>query len=242
MDLKKHKILILISLFAISMGIFESAIVVYLRELYYPLGFVFPLMPIDNHIAITELIREFASLIMLLSIGFIAGKNFSQGFAWFIYSFAIWDIVYYLFLYLILSWPKSLFTWDILFLLPITWTGPVIAPIIISFLMILLALSIYKYNIKNGFKVKILRKEWTLLITGSIIIFISFIWDYCRFLSRNISLNEFKNKALSDKLFNLSLSYIPEKFPWLIFTIGTLIICSGIILLIIRNKKNLYKK
>lgn len=192
MNLKKHQTLIWVTLFAISMGIFEGAVVVYLRELYYPLGFAFPLAPIDNHIAITELIREFASLFMLLSIGFIAGKNFSQGFAWFIYSFAVWDIIYYVFLYAILSWPESLFTWDILFLLPVTWTGPVIAPVIISCLMILLALIIYHYNGKSENKVKILRNEWILLILGSAVVFISFI---CIRVNTN-SINNFCPKKL----------------------------------------------
>ena len=87
--MKKHRILIWVTIFAISMGIFEGAVVVYLRALYYPSGFDFPLIPFDIKIAITELLREFASLVMLLSVGIIAGKNFSQRFAWFIYSFAV---------------------------------------------------------------------------------------------------------------------------------------------------------
>ncbi|MCD4835016.1 MAG: hypothetical protein K8R31_14555, partial [Bacteroidales bacterium] len=86
----KHKTLFWVTIFAITMGIFEGAVVVYLRALYYPEGFNFPLIPLDNYIAITELIRELASLFMLLSVGIIAGKNFSQRFAWFIYSFAVW--------------------------------------------------------------------------------------------------------------------------------------------------------
>jgi len=237
MNLKKHETLIWITLFAISMGIFEGAVVVYLREIYYPLGFAFPLTPMDNHIVITELIREFASLIMLLSIGFIAGKNFSQRFAWFIYSFAVWDIIYYVFLYAILSWPESLITWDILFLLPVTWTGPVIAPVIISLLMILLALTIYHYNRRSEFKVKIFRKEWIILISGSIIVFISFIWDYCRFLIKNISYNEFKTKSISEKLFDLSVKYIPENFPWIILLSGISILVIAIFLIFRRNQK-----
>ena len=102
MDFKKNKILLWITIFAITMGIFEGAVVVYLRALYYPIGFNFPLVLMDNQIVITELFRELASLFMLLSVGIIAGKNLSQRFAWFIYSFAVWDIVYYVFLYLIL--------------------------------------------------------------------------------------------------------------------------------------------
>ncbi len=233
----KHKTLFWVTIFAITMGIFEGAVVVYLRALYYPEGFNFPLIPLDNYIAITELIRELASLFMLLSVGIIAGKNFSQRFAWFIYSFAVWDIIYYIFLWLILAWPESLLTWDILFLLPITWTGPVLAPVLISVLMILLALIIYHFNLKSNFKLKILRKEWMILILGSFIVFISFIWDYCRFLFKNISLYELQNKSFSNKLFDLSVKYIPVSFNWVLFLSGFLIISFGIILILNRNKK-----
>ena len=236
--MKKHKILIWVSIFAVTMGIFEGSVVVYLRALYYPAGFEFPLAPIDNLIGFTELIRELASLFMLLSVGIIAGKNFSQRFAWFIYSFAVWDIIYYIFLYLILGWPESLFTWDILFLLPVTWTGPVIAPVLLSILMIVLALIIYHFNNKTQNKVKIIRKEWFILISGSVIVFTSFIWDYCRFLINQISFQEFQNKKISDKLFDLSVQYIPESFNWLIFSVGFLVISSGILLLYFRHKKS----
>jgi hypothetical protein len=222
------------------MGMFEGSVVVYLRALYYPSGFNFPLVPFDNLIGLTELIRELASLFMLLSVGIIAGKNFSQRFAWFLYSFAVWDIIYYVFLYLILGWPQSLLTWDVLFLLPVTWTGPVIAPVLISILMIILAFIIYHFNIKTKNKVKILRKEWIVLISGSVIVFISFIWDYCRFLINHISFQEFQSKKISDKLFDLSVQYIPESFNWFLFTLGFLVISSGILLLYFRNKKTIF--
>ncbi len=229
MEIRKHKTLIWITIFAISMGIFEGAVVVYLRALYYPNGFNFPLVPFDNFIAITELTRELASLFMLLSVGIIAGKNFTQRFSWFIYSFAIWDIIYYVFLYAILGWPESLLTWDILFLIPITWTGPVIAPILLSLLMILLALIIYHFNQKANKKVIITKQVWTLLISGSLIVFISFIWDYCKFLFKYISIEEIKGKQFSDKLFDMSVQYIPESFNWIFFIVGTSIIIFGIL-------------
>ena len=234
--MKKHRILIWITICAISMGIFEGAVVVYLRELYYPEGFGFPLVPFNNRIAITELLRELASLFMLLSVGIIAGKNFSQRFAWFIYSFAVWDIVYYIVLFAILHWPESLLSWDLLFLLPITWTGPVITPILISMLMIFLALIIYKYNIKSNNNVKITQREWTFLITGAIVIFISFIWDYCKFLIKSITINEIKNIDFSNRLLELSETYIPVQFPWLIYLFGFIILGFSCYQIYKRNK------
>ena len=236
--MKKNSILIWITLFAISMGIFEGAVVIYIRALYYPEGFNFPLVFMENRIAITELIREFASLIMLLSVGVIAGKNFSQRFAWFIYSFAVWDIVYYIFLYLILGWPESLFTWDILFLLPVTWTGPVIAPVIISILMIILSLVIYKHNLNTNFKVKLLKNEWLLLILGSVVVFVSFIWDYCKFLIQNLNSISVKDEPFLQKVYDLSFKYFPSRFPWIVFVFGVVIISTAIFLIHYRNKKS----
>src|ERR1044072_1842951 len=117
-----------ISLFAISMGFLESSVVIYLRELYYPSGFQFPLQPIPMAIARVEFFRELATLIMLIGVGILSGKTRLQRFAYFVLAFGIWDLFYYLFLYLFIGWPQSLATWDILFLIPVPWVGPVWAP------------------------------------------------------------------------------------------------------------------
>jgi hypothetical protein len=234
--MKKNNTLLWVTIFAIAMGIFEGAVVVYLRALYYPLGFTFPLVTLGKQIAITELIREFASLFMLLSLAILIGKNLSQKFAVFIYSFAVWDIVYYIFLKLILNWPESFFTWDILFLLPVTWTGPVISPIIISLLMISLALVINKYNIREKINLIINKQEWLILISGAFVVFLSFIWDYSKYLIYNIKFSELKI-PFSDKLFNLSIKYIPEKINWYLFFLGVIILLFGIWKLYNRNKQ-----
>src|SRR5436190_14320204 len=92
------KTILLLSLFSIAMGFMESAVVIYLRELYYPDGFKFPLVPIPPHIALVEFLREAATLIMLVIIGGIAGKNPTQRFCFFLFCFAVWDLFYYIFL------------------------------------------------------------------------------------------------------------------------------------------------
>lgn len=124
--------------FAIAMGFLEAIVVVYVRELYYPEGFRFPLKLIPPRIFSIELVRELTTLIMLAGIGLLAGKTKSGKFAWFLVNFGIWDITYYLALKIFLDWPESLHTWDILFLIPVTWIGPVLAPVICSVTMILL--------------------------------------------------------------------------------------------------------
>src|SRR4030043_48057 len=127
-----------LTVFSIAMAYLESAVVVYLRAIMYPEGFDFPLAPMQPGIAVTEIFREAATIIMLLGAGYLGGRYLTQRFAWFIYCFAIWDIFYYVFLKMLDHWPASLMTWDILFLIPTTWTGPVLTPLIVSLTMLLL--------------------------------------------------------------------------------------------------------
>ena len=102
------KRLLWLSFFGIAMGMLESAIVIYLREVYYPHGFAFPLTLVTRTVAITEFIREAATIIMLVCVAYLSGRNFHERMAYFIYAFAIWDIFYYLFLFEILNVLKSL--------------------------------------------------------------------------------------------------------------------------------------
>jgi hypothetical protein len=235
---KQIKIIFWITVFAIGMGFLESAVVVYLRNIYYPEGFQFPLSPIDNFIAITELLRETATLLMLISIGWIAGKSPISKFAFFIYSFAIWDIYYYVFLKLLLGWPESLLTWDILFLIPVTWVGPVIAPIILSLTMILLAYLIIMYEQNDVIPIIKLR-EWIILITGSCLLIFGFCLDYSTFLLEKYSFFEIFNFTGNDSFMEYVSTYTPRKFNWTIFILGEIILLSGIFLYYRRNKKKI---
>ena len=225
--MKLRHLLIVITLFAIAMGFLESAVVVYLREILYPGGFDFPLSLIPTHLAMTELFRELATLVMLVAIGILAGKSFSTGFAWFIYSFAIWDIFYYVFLWLLLAWPESLMTWDVLFLIPTTWTGPVLSPILVSLTMILLALVIL-LKAERGRDSRIPARIWTGLILGSLILIISFILDYSHHMLTYFSLVDMirMNKP---EIMEAATAYVPENFPWAIFATGELAILGSII-------------
>jgi hypothetical protein len=65
-----YKTLVVVTFFSIAMGLLESAVVVYLREIYFPDGFNFPLNPIHGKIFTIELLRELATLIMLISLDF----------------------------------------------------------------------------------------------------------------------------------------------------------------------------
>jgi len=113
-----HKQLWWLIVFSVAMGFLEAAVVVYLRLHYYPNGFEFPLVPLEERIATVEILREAATLVMLIGVGVLAGKNLQQRVAFFLLAFAIWDLVYYVGLKLVLDWPSSWLAWDILFLIP----------------------------------------------------------------------------------------------------------------------------
>src|SRR4030042_687681 len=210
MSKRALNIFLWLSLFSIAMGFLESAVVIYLREMLYPAGFDFPLQPIKEHLALTEVLREASTLIMLTAIAVITGRTRTEKFALFLYCFAVWDIFYYIFLRLLIGWPASLLTWDILFLIPVTWTGPVLAPVLVSLTMILLAVILVRYTDKT-FSTFIRPAEWVLLVTGAIIIFLSFAWDYSAFILEHYSFRELW-RVPKGALFDLSMEYIPVKF------------------------------
>ncbi len=228
--------LIIITVFAIAMALFECAVVIYLREIMYPDGFKFPLAPIHPHLLLTELFREASTLVMLICISLLAAKTFSHRFAWFVYSFAIWDIFYYVFLWLLLGWPESLMTWDVLFLIPATWTGPVITPLIITVLMLLLSLAILVPGAK-GKNTRLRTVEWAGLIAGSLVVVIAFIADYMKHMLNSFSFGELL-KVGDPRLMEAAQEYVPEKFPWFLFMAGVLVILATIIAIIRRLNKS----
>src|SRR4030065_1101828 len=149
----KTKVFFLI-IFGIAMGFLEAAVVVYLRQIYYPEGFAFPLKAMALGELSIEYLREISTIVMLFSIGIIAGRYFYDRFAYFLFCFGIWDIFYYVWLKILLNWPSSLLTWDILFLIPVVWAGPVLAPIICATTMIIFSGFILYYH-DQGYPVRI---------------------------------------------------------------------------------------
>ncbi len=221
--MKLTKKLFWLSAFSIAMGFLEAIVVVYLREIYYPGGFGFPMRMVSNKIFMTEVIREICTIVMLLSVAILIGKNKETMFAWFIMSFGIWDIFYYIALKLFLDWPASLLTWDILFLIPVTWLGPVIAPIICSVTMILLALVILFFHNKKG-KNLFTLKDVILLSGGALFIFIAFTWNYTKLLISNDLIMRMFVPGTEEKLKEIVLNYVPGRFFWELFSLGIILI------------------
>ena len=229
-------ILFWVALFAIAMGYLESAVVVYIREIYYPEGFSFPLKVLDNHILITEIFREAATLVMLIGIGIVAGRSPIERFGLFIYSFGWWDIFYYVFLKVLIDWPESLLTWDILFMLPTTWVGPVIAPLLNALVMIILGglISYFQGKYKS---VRIKAPEWLLLIAGSVVLLITYMQDYSRYMLKRNSISDLFFSIPDQNMLDHATQYIPRHFNWMLFIIGQGLITIPVLLYFMRLKR-----
>ncbi len=218
--------LIWVTVYAIAMGYLESAVVVYLRALLYPHGFSFPMEALTPSLAGIEVAREAATVVMLFAVGSIAGRSTATRFAYFLLSFGVWDLCYYLFLKIILGWPQSLLTWDILFLIPITWSGPVVAPIIVSLTMIVLAIAIVRADSSDE-SASLSRSEWSLLVAGALVVVASFVWDMSMFMVGRIHALDL-SRISEQTLVRLSAAYVPQRFNWPLFAVGELIILSAV--------------
>ena len=126
------------------MALVEAAVVVYLRALYYPAGFVMnsaaDFAAIPYAILRVELWREASTIVMLAAVGFLAFGEWRARIFTFLFAFSLWDIFYYVFLYIFIGWPQSLTTLDVYFLIPWAWIGPVWFPLVLFTLLAIVSL------------------------------------------------------------------------------------------------------
>jgi hypothetical protein len=170
------KILVVIA-FSIAFAYIESAVVVYLRAIFHPNGFTFPLaeMPTTEQwgkLLGTEIGREAATMVLILTSCWLFGQNKRQRLAWFLIIFAVWDIFYYVWLKVLIDWPASIMDWDVLFLIPAIWASPVLAPVFVSLTMICFALASLITEHRFKFKVGIL--DWFGYLLAAVVIIVSF--------------------------------------------------------------------
>jgi len=192
--------IVAMAVFAIAMAFLEAAVVIYLRELYYPEGFSFPLKMIPPKIYTIELGREAATIIMLAAVGWFSGKSFTSRFAGFAMAFGVWDIFYYLFLKITLDWPSGLLDWDLLFLIPLPWLGPVLAPVIVSVFLIGAGVYIWRREAHHN-PIIISKRHWVIIALAGLIIIGSFVTNTTAMLVQTT----------------------PRSFRWDIFAIGLLL-------------------
>jgi hypothetical protein len=137
--------LAVVAAWAVAFALVEAMVVVYLRKLLtvqYGLDFT----PADFHFPGAylkyEQAREAATMVMLIAVGFLSGRTWSQRLAYWLFAFGVWDLFYYVWLYVYLRWPTSPRTRDLLFLIPGEWWGPVWQPVLASLVLIALAVLI----------------------------------------------------------------------------------------------------
>jgi len=199
-------------LWAVAFAFVESAVVEYLRGLYYPMergGFRFPILTVDQlqamgewHVRrlVIELGREFCTLVMLACVGLCAANNRRQAWAHFMIAFGVWDIFYYVWLKVFLDWPSGFTTWDLLFLVPVPWVSPVLAPVIISVVLIASGLIVLAYE-DAGRPLKTGWGHWGALTSGGMMVIGSFCWDFQ----------------------NVANGGLPAPFNWTLFGVGLMV-------------------
>jgi hypothetical protein len=198
-------------LFGIAFGYLEAAVVVYLRTIGAPIRAaadlpaqeLFPLLRLDRLTPATlslikiELAREASTLVLIWAASHSARNRLAA----FALAFGVWDLTFYLWLRVLIGWPPSLLTWDLLFLLPVPWAAPVLAPAIVAATM-------------AGFGAWLMLREprgvrrllpATLLAVGVAVLLVSFLWDWRRLLAGEA----------------------PMAFPWLIFALGETLAVLG---------------
>jgi hypothetical protein len=197
-----------VAIFSIGFAWVESAVVVYLREIFYGGSFNFPILVnwengeyTGNPVTFIELGREIATIVMLIAVGYAIGKNSLQRFSFFMIAFGIWDMFYYVWLWVMISWPESIMTWDILFLIPLPWVGPVIAPVLIALTMAVAGTVIIIYD-EKGYRILFNWYDWVIVLSCGLLLIVAFCWDW-----KNIV-------RLPD---GVSRSGIPNPFLWALY-------------------------
>ena len=138
---------VIVTLYALAMAWVEAAVVFYLRSLFNRLQPYQPNpLPLSSGFGLAEVVREAATLIMLLSVGCLAGRTWRSRVGYALLAFGVWDVAYYIWLVPLTGWPGSLSDWDVLFLIPLPWWGPVWSPMCIAALMILFGLAVGRHD------------------------------------------------------------------------------------------------
>jgi hypothetical protein len=172
------KIFSIVVVFSIAFGYIEAAVVVYLRQIFHPDGFIFPMTvfgtgPLFKRFLLTEIGREAATIVLIFTGAWLSGHNRQQRLAYFLIIFAVWDIFYYIWLKVLLDWPASIMDWDILFLIPVTWASPVLYPVLISITLIGFA-AVILYLSCCGRSIKVMPLDWLAFYASGLIVVVSF--------------------------------------------------------------------
>jgi hypothetical protein len=204
----------MVVIYAVAMAWVESAVVFYLRTMIDRIEPHQPdPLPIVGGFAQVELTREFATMVMLSAVGFLAGRTWRARVGYTAIAFGVWDIFYYVFLKIICGWPHSLLDWDVLFLLPLPWWGPVLAPILISLLMI--SWGTFASQFEHAYPLALSNwRAWLLNFAGAALALYVFMADA-------IAASRYGVDAIR--------TVLPGKFNWPLFQFAWLLMAAPVL-------------
>ena len=107
----------------------------------------------------------------------LAGTERWDRFLAFCVSFGVWDLAYYAWLWLLLGWPPSLLTWDVLFLIPVPWIGPVLAPVVVSTVLVSGGLLLLRRRARSE-PIRFPAALRMLVLIGGLLVLASFMLDF----------------------------------------------------------------
>ena len=191
---------VVVAAFAIAMAFLESAVVVYLTgALGGQVGVLFPLQPVSavGAYAAIEMGREAATLVMIATVGMLAGRSGLERLAWAAVIFGAWDIAYYGWLWVFAGWPGSPGATDLLFLLPVPWVGPVWSPMAVSAALIGVGLAA-AHRLRGGGWIAMDVRHWIAGLAGGVIVILSYTLDAGSVLAGGM----------------------PGPYPWPVFAVG----------------------
>jgi hypothetical protein len=213
----KHRLRVVV-VYAVAMAWVEAAVVYYLRTMMDRIEPRQPNpLPVIGGIGPAEVVRELATMVMLLTVGILAGRTWRSRLGYTALAFGVWDIFYYVFLKMICGWPHSLLDWDVLFLIPMPWWGPVLAPMLISGLMIVwgtLASQTEGQNLDS----RVHWRSWVLSVFGMVLALYVFMADAIRADAIRVA---------GGKI-DLWRDLLPIRFKWELFGIALVLMSAPI--------------
>ena len=212
---------LLVFVFAVAMAWVEAAAVYYLRVLVDRVDpYQADPLPILGVLNQVELVRELATLVMLAAVGWLAGRTTAARVGYAAVAFGVWDIFYYVFLRLMDEWPRSLLDWDVLFLIPLPWWGPVLAPVCIALLMIAGG-TLASRPAVPGAGTPAARLSWRLSWLGIALALYVFMADSLRALSQGLDVTQ----------------TLPQTFNWLVFWLALALMAAPVVMMARRIRR-----
>jgi hypothetical protein len=189
-----------VTVYAVAMAYVEAAVVVDLNgALGQSIGVLFPIAApfISSPLIAVEAGREAATIVMLAAVGILAGRNPWERLAWTAVAFGAWDLAYYGWLFVFTGWPPNLGTWDLLFLVPVPWAGPVWAPMAVSVALVVFGL-VGARHLRGGGALRLTPRHVAAALGGGLLVVVSFTFDSAR----------------------LAAGGVPASYPWPLLLAG----------------------